>query len=158
MARRRARRFLAPRGRQGDGLGYLAVPDRECPGPAGVEQHLEVVDLVAARTSIFDEPEAVGPAIVDAYSELARTYDLARHRAEVGELREVRAGLSVGQRIADARHRAKVRHVDVRSELRAVEWLVDRAGRGGRVVPQVALQRLVRVEELLDTRADLEAA
>ena len=153
-----ARKFLAPAARQGDGRGYLNQPQRPIPEHADAIKLAEDADLVAARAAMCDEPEAVGPAVVDAFTDLARTYDRIRHHADVERARADRETLPVDARIRDAKRRAKLRHADISGEMHAVEKIVERATRGGRPVPPAALDRLRRIEARLDYRHDLEDA
>lgn len=97
-------RFLAPAARVGDGHGYVDRPE------------------MAMR----DEPECVGPAIVNAQTELAEKYNALRHAAWVAQAQEDRAKLSVPHRIADVRRRAKARHIDMAHELHVTLKMYER--------------------------------
>ena len=155
MARKPASRFLAPQGRAGNGHGYLNQPIRPLPE---VADHPDLVAKIANATHHCDEPEAPGPAIVDAITDLARTYDRIRYTAEIEAAQQSRRLLTIEQRMADAQRRAKRRHADISGEMHAIKAMLARARSGGRTDPPAAHERLERIEARLDYRHDLADA
>lgn len=152
MPRPPSRRFLAHGA--GNGHGYRTQPQRDIPE---VADDPETIARIREATSIGDEPEAPGPAIVDAYTDLARTYDRARHAAEVEARQQTRRLLDAEKRLAEAKRQAKLRHIDVSREVHVVKNMLDRARKGGRAEPEAAIHRLERIEARLDHRPDLAA-
>lgn len=146
------RRFLAPGGRVGDGHGYLAEPERELDATSEPDPP-DVVARIRDATCMVDEPECIGPAIVDAYSESARFFDSARHSLEVEQLREIRRQLSMEQRIAEIRRRAKLQHVNVSTELHALGKMLERARQKGKPDPPAAGRKVEALEGRLDRAA-----
>jgi hypothetical protein len=104
------------------------------------------------------EPECVGPAIVDAYGELARSFDALRHAADVEAAQQSRRLLDAEQRVTAAQARAKQRHMDMSGEFHAIGQMLKRAKDGGRREPNAAIRRLERVEAKLDGEPDKWAA
>lgn len=141
----RSRRFLAPQARSGDGKGYLGRPDRPYPP---VADEAETAARIAEARAICDEPEAIGPAIVDAYAELGRTFDELRRKAQIEQARIARTLLTVEARIRDAQRRAKIQRMDVTSEL----WLIRKMLiRGNETAALVRVERLeARLDGVLD--------
>lgn len=158
MPRKPASRFLAPQARAGNGRGYLSQPGRPLPDTPEHPDHPDLVAKIAGATCHCDEPEAVGPAIVDAFTDLARTYDRIRHTAEIENLQQARRLLSMEQRMADVQRRAKRRHADVSGEMHAIKCMLERARKGGRDEPSAAFERIERIEARLDYRHDLADA
>ena len=152
MTRKPSRRFLAHG--QGNGHGYHTQPIRECPI---VADDPEVVDRIREAVSLDDEPEAPSGAIVDAYRDLARTYDIARHSAEVEARQQVRKLLTSEDRLREVQRQAKLRHIDVSGEVHTVKRMLERARKGGRQDPPAAVERIERIEARLDYRPDLAA-
>jgi hypothetical protein len=172
-SRRPRRRFLAL---SSDAL-YTSEPVRRLESTM-IPDPPEVVELIAAAVSLKDEPECVSDAILDTYGRDAAYFRSVRHAAEVEGLREQRAGMSHERRVLDAEARAKVQHrSDVRGDLLALGKALERARRsaGLRLVEGVdgfargetvgtvslsgaALERLERVEAMLDRAPELKAA
>lgn len=157
MPRQPARKFLAPGGRSGNGHGFYTQPQRPLPHGADTPELALEAGRVADRTHLCDEPEFPGSAIVDAYGELARTYDMVRRAREREERQEARALLTAEQRLKDAQHRAKRQHVNLTGEFHKVRSMLDRAKRGGHKEPQSALHHLEKIESTLDGPADIAA-
>lgn len=145
MARGPRPRFLALG--QGNGHGYVSTPLRELPL---VADEPETVELIAACTSIRDEPEAIGPAILDDYAAVNRRLHTQQHVRDVLEARDRRPGLPPEARVLDLRRRARCAHVDLSHELHLIGRDLDRARLAGRMPPKRALDRLERLEALLD--------
>lgn len=168
-----ARRFLAPRGRAGDGRGYLARPLREVEPSVTWETEPDVVARIAEATSMSDEPECVSGAISDRWGEDARHHERVRHSDIVAKAQETRRLLSLEDRLRDAKARAKAQHRrDLRGEFLAVEKLLERARRAAPATlmvrhdgflvaaiqtdhdPPAAVARIARIEERLDRVPD----
>lgn len=150
-----SRRFLTPGARAGStGHGYNTQPQRPLPQ---VADEPEITDRIRDAANMCDEPEAISAAIVDAYADLARTYDRIRHEAEVERMNVIRQALDLEQRMAEAHRRAKRQHINVSHEMRIVQQLVERAQRGNRTTPPEAIRRIERIEAKLDYRPDLAA-
>ena len=161
MPRTPARRFLAPQARQGNGHGYVSQPHRPLPEAslhADTDVLREEAALVHTRTRMCDEPESPGPAIVDAITDLARTYDRLRYLADLEQRAGIRKQLTIEQRMADAQRRAKQRHADISGELHVIRQMLKRARDGGRKDPPAVHERLARIEARLDYRHDLADA
>jgi hypothetical protein len=159
MPRKPASRFIAPQARAGNGHGYLNQPMRPLPDaidPIHNPDDAELLETIASATRHCDEPEAIGPAIVDAITELARTYDRIRYSVEVETAQQARRLLTMEQRMADVQRRAKLRHADVSGEMHVIKAMLERARKGGRVDPSAATERIERIEARLDYRHDLE--
>lgn len=127
--------FLAPMGRPGDAinqdrdrLGYVTKP----------------------QLAMRDEPECVGPAIVNGYAELADFQHTLRHKASVEAARQARPLLEAEDRIRDAERRAKHAHRNLSHEFHLLRLMLDRAERGGRRTPESAIRKLARIEATLD--------
>lgn len=151
--------FLAPQARQGDGSGYLNEPLRR-KLPEGLDE-FELADHAArAReaTRPEDEPECVGPAIVDGYAELADFQHTLRHKASVEAARQARPLLDAEDRIRDAERRAKHAHRNLSHEFHLLRLMLERAERGGRQTPESAIRKLERIEATLDGVSLKEAA
>lgn len=151
MARTRrtpARRFLAAGARGGNGHGYLSQPQRQLGKTA---DPTEVVERIATATSLCDEPEAVGPAVIDAQADLARHYNQLRRAAEIQRARETRRDLTLQDRMADAQRRAKDQRIDVSRDLLTIRKMLARHT----VIPAAALTRMEAVEARLDGPIEL---
>lgn len=119
----------------------------------GTEHHVDPPETrkrIHEASALCDEPEKVGPAILDAYGESARYYETLRHQAQVQAAQEARKQLTPEQRLAGVLERAKRQHTDVASETRLIGRLLERAARGGRRAPQTAIDKLTRLEAKLD--------
>jgi hypothetical protein len=102
--RRPPGRFLAPKAR-GDELGY--VHD--------------------ARLGMRDEPEAIGPAILDSYAEGNEFRFAQQHTADVLAARVLRPLLRAEDRLRDAERRAKQsKRRDLSGEFLALRGMLER--------------------------------
>lgn len=153
----RGRRFLAPTGSGGNGA-YVTQPLRgvsEVQAGASeaaaraVEVPRDVVERVAAATTLYDEPESIGDAVAS-YTEVAHRIDSLRRAAEIEDMRERRKALRLEHRLEDARQRAKRRHVNVRNDLFVISRMLERARRAGNGEPAAAVKRMEAVEARLD--------
>ena len=164
-----ARRFLAP---SSDAI-YSSTPARRLESTSLADPDV-VVELVAAAVSLRDEPECVSDAILATYGKDALYFQSVRHARTVEAARETRQGAPHPLRVRDAGDRARRQHrTDLRGELLALGKALDRATRAHalRVVtdvdgftrsedrpvrlPAAALERLERVEALLDRAPDI---
>jgi hypothetical protein len=128
--RRPPGRFLAPKAR-GDEHGYVAD----------------------SRLGMRDEPEAIGPAILDGYAEGNAFRFAQQHAADVLAAQTLRPLLRAEDRLRDAERRAKQsKRRDLKGEFAALRGMLDREQRRGvEPRPQSALLvRLERVEATLD--------
>ena len=142
------RMFLAPRAAAGDGHGYRYGPTRK---PRLHEQESpETLEKIRDAASINDEPECVGPAILDGYQESARFYESLRHLRDVEQAQQTRKLLTAEQRIKDAQARAKRTQTDFSHEFHICRKMIDRAKAGGRKEPPAAIRVLEKVEAALD--------
>jgi hypothetical protein len=143
-----ARRFLAPQARAGNGHGYLAQPDREYPL---APDEPDTVARIGEARAMCDEPEAPSTAWVDAESELAAERNRVRLLRQAEMAQQARATVTMENRMADARRRAKLKHVDISHEMHLLEKMLGRN-------PGTAVDRLVKLEARLDGVADLGRA
>lgn len=97
-----------------------------------------------------DEPECVGPAILDGYAESARFYESLQHLRDVEAAQQSRKLLTAEQRLLDAQARAKRTQTDFSHEFHICRNMIDRAKRGGRKEPPAAVRVLEKVEAALD--------
>lgn len=144
-------RFIAPQARQGDGAGYLNEPIRRNL-PEGLDE-FELADHAARvkeATRPEDEPECIGPAIVDGYAELAEFQHSLRHQQAVEAARQTRPLLEAEDRIRDAERRAKQSHRNLSGEFHVMRQMLQRAQKGGRKAPAGLIGRLERMEATLD--------
>jgi hypothetical protein len=152
MARAHARRFMLPgAGKGSTSLGYTGQPIRELPL---VADEPAVVERIAEACSMRDEPEAPSEAWLDAAADLAFMRNQQARLADIAQAQGMRPLLSLEQRMMDAQRRAKLQHVDCRSEFTAVRRMLEAARleserRGARTV-RAAERRLERVEVRLD--------
>jgi hypothetical protein len=120
--------FLAPRARPGNGHGYVNV----------------------AIMGMRDEPECVGPAVLDSYAEVNARI-LTQHLVlEVAQAQERRPALSPQNRLDTIHQRAKHAHVDLSHPIHLVQKAIDKARLREQPVAAVALVRLEGLEALLD--------
>lgn len=101
--------------------------------------------------ALREEPECIGPAIVDAYAELGKTFDELRRIAQIEEARVLRQALSLENRMLDARRRAKLQHIDLSHEMHIMDKMLGR-GKDAAVV-----ERLEILEARLDHAPDVAA-
>ena len=126
----------------------------------GVMAHVDTEatrERIAAAVQLCDEPEKIGPAIIS-YAETNKIYDSLRHRKAVEEARLLRKELTPDQRLEIAEKRAHEQRVDIAQDVFMIRKALERAQRGGRKVPMVALVRLEKVEARLDGVTDLPRA
>ena len=103
--------------------------------------------------SVRDEPECIGPAIVDGYAEIAAFHRSHQHTLDVMAMRQMRPLLRAEDRLKDAERRAKqARRRDLKGEFVALRGMLSRFQRGGEEPKpgSSVLNRLERVEAKLD--------
>jgi hypothetical protein len=133
-------RFLMPGGGQGpEHLGYSHEPLRRLQPDTD-----ETKDRIAAATDLRDEPEAPSDDWVASEVELAKKHDDLRRLHQVELARVVRSNLSLENRIADCRRRAKDQHVNVSTEL----YLIEKMGQRGN--QRNVTTRIEKLEARLD--------
>jgi hypothetical protein len=102
------------------------------------------------RLAMRDEPEAIGPAIVDGYAEVAAFHRSQQHAKDVAAMQTLRPLLKAEDRLKDIHRRAKHSHVDLSHEIHIMERDLKRAREKGKDAPKRTLERLGKVESLLD--------
>lgn len=100
--------------------------------------------------SVRDEPECVGPAILESYRESARFYESLQHQKAVELARLTRPLLATEDRLRDLDRRAKAARCDLSHELHIMRRDLDRARAGNRREPRRVHDRLERLEHLMD--------
>lgn len=147
-------RFLAPQARQGDGSGYLNQPIRR-DLPEGLDK-FELADhanRTREATRPEDEPECIGPAILDSYIESNKFRYSQQHTADVLAMQQIRPLLRAEDRLKDAERRARQsRRRDLKGEFMALRGMLARFQRGGEEPKpgSSVLRRLEGVEAKLD--------
>jgi hypothetical protein len=139
--RRHPGRFLAPNGRT------RTKPLRELPT---VADEPEQVDRIREARTFADEPEGLGPAILETYAQVNRRILTQQHVLEVAEAQERRPELTPQHRLDDVHRRAKHAHVDLSHEIHLVGKAIERARLRDQPVNPRAIERLTRLEALLD--------
>lgn len=143
--RRHPGRFLAPNGRT------RTKPLREVPSlGAHPEDVRREAEQVASHTSHRDEPEGLGPAILATYAQVNRRILTQQHVLEVAEAQERRPELTPQHRLDDVHRRAKHAHVDLSHPIHLVQKAIDKARLRDQPVNPRALERIERLEALLD--------
>lgn len=99
---------------------------------------------------VFGEPECIGPAIVDGYAEVALFHRTLQHARDVEAAQVLRPTLAAEDRLKDIRRRAKHSSVDLSHELHILEREIRKAQMRGQDVPVRVLERLEKLEGLLD--------
>lgn len=138
-------RFLAAG--QGNGSGYTSTPLRELPL---VADEPDVVERISEATDIRDEPECIGPAIVDGYAEVAQFQHSQQHQADVLAAQQVRPLLKAEDRLRDIKRRAKGAHVDLSHEMHIMRRDIEKARLRNQPEPERVRNRLTGLEGLLD--------
>jgi hypothetical protein len=108
--------------------------------------------------AVRDEPECIGPAILNSYADVNRRIWTQQHVIDVAEAQERRPQLAPVHRLEDVRRRAKDAHVDLSHEIHLVQLAVDKARFRAQPVSLSALTRLEGLEALLDGVALRDAA
>jgi hypothetical protein len=100
--------------------------------------------------AVRDEPECVGPAILDSYAESAAFRYTQQHALDVARAQVTRQQLSADDRVRDIQRRARYAHVDMSHEVHLMQRDIDRAKVGNRKPPKRVVERLEGLESLLD--------
>lgn len=100
--------------------------------------------------AVHNEPECVGPAILDGYAEAADFHRSQQHARHVAAMQAVRPLLTADDRVRDIQRRARHAHVDLTHEVHLMRRDIDRAKAGNRKTPKRVLERLEGLEGLLD--------
>jgi hypothetical protein len=138
--RRPPGRFLGP-----NGIRY--TPMRDLPI---VQDEQDLVDRIQAATSIRDEPECIGPAILKSYAEVNARICTQQHVLDVAAAQQTRPELKAEDRLRDIHRRAKYAHVDLSHEIGIMERDLEKARRRGADPKPHTLTRLERLESTLD--------
>lgn len=154
MPRKRthAPRFLAPGASAGDGKGYRHAPPRRLDKGAPADPPA-VVERVRAAASLRDEPEAIGPAILDPQGDDAAYLDRLRRDAELQAAILARRALASEDRLREIMRRAKLKRVDVRKEVYVMEAMLERSRRAGQGAPVKLVGHFERAEKRIDEAA-----
>lgn len=100
--------------------------------------------------AVFGEPECIGPAILDSYAESNAFRFAQQHAVDVAAAQGLRPQLAAEDRLKDIHRRAKYAHVDLSHEIHIMGRDLEKARKRGREAPVHTLERLERVEGLLD--------
>jgi hypothetical protein len=146
--------FLAPQARQGDGSGYLNQPiRRELPEGLDRFELADHANRVREATRAEDEPECIGPAILNSYAESNQFRYSQQHAADVLAARQMRPLLRAEDRLRDAERRAKyAKRRDLKGEFLALKGMLARYTRNDDEPKpgSSVLRRLEGVEAKLD--------
>jgi hypothetical protein len=134
------RRFLSP-------TGVRSTPMRELPIAA---DEPEMIDRIKAATSIRDEPEVIGPAILNSYAESNAFKHTQQHMADVLAAQQIRPAIEAEDRLKDIHRRAKHARVDLSHEIGIMRRDLDKARQRGAQPKPHTLHRLTNIEGLLD--------
>jgi hypothetical protein len=154
--RRPAGRFLSPSA--SNPRAYRNRPLRELPILADDEDRRREVERVRATTSIRDEPESVGPAILGDWEEVRQLHRSQQHAIEVAAMRQARPMLALEDRVRDIQRRARQSGYDLRRETALMRRDIERAKAGNRHPPARVEKRCEGLEALLDGVVQREAA
>lgn len=138
--RRLPGRFLGP-----TGLRYKPLRDLPI-----VQDEQDLIDRIKDATSIRDEPECIGPAILGSYAEVNARIFTQQHVLDVAAAQQIRPELKAEDRIKDIHRRARYARVDLSHEIQIMERDLEKARRRGAEPKPHTLQRLTAVEGLLD--------
>lgn len=135
-----ARRFLAAQARAGNGHGYLSQPEREYPLAADPP---DVVERIASRTSMCDEPEALDAQDYKMHvDQRAKEHAEQQRKFETRQREQARRLMDFEQRLVTAQTEARMRRIDVTREVRLLRNM-QQAGKQVRHLEQrlFALER-----------------
>lgn len=138
--RQPAGRFLGP-------IGVRYKPMRDLPI---VRDEQDLIDRIKDATSIRDEPEMIGPAILNSYAESNAFKHSQQHQADVLNAQQIRPQLKAEDRIRDIQRRAKHAHIDLTHEISIMERDLRKARERGHEPKQHTLDRIWRLESTLD--------
>ena len=100
--------------------------------------------------AVFGEPECIGPAILDSYAESNAFRFAQQHAVDVAAAQHLRPMLRAEDRLLDLRRRAKYAKVDMSHETHLMERDLVKARGRGQEAPVRVLERLEKLEGLLD--------
>ncbi len=120
--------YTEPADDKADDLGYTGTPFR----------------------ALDREPECVGPAILESYAQINARIYTQQHALEVAAAQQRRPELTPQNRHDDLHRRAKHAHVDLSHELHLVQRAIDKARMRDQPVSPAVLDRLERLEALMD--------
>lgn len=100
--------------------------------------------------AVFGEPECIGPAILDSYAESNAFRFSQQHAVDVAAAQSLRPQLAAEDRLRDIHRRAKHAHVDLSHEIHIMNRDLEKSRKRGQGAPVHTLERLERVEGLLD--------
>jgi hypothetical protein len=135
-----AGRFLGP-------TGIRYSPLRDLPI---IADEKELVDRIRDAATLRDEPEMIGPAILDSYAESNAFKHTQQHQADVLAAQQIRPALKAEDRLKDIYRRAKHARVDLSHEIGIMERDLDKARKRGDEPKVHTLHRLTNLEGLLD--------
>jgi hypothetical protein len=138
----------------GNGHGYTTRPLRglpsDIPGLVDDDQLRDQADRVRDAVSIRDEPESIGPAIVDGYASIANFHRSQQHALDVAAAQNVRPLLKAEDRLKDIRRRARHSHMDLSHETHLLERDLEKYRRRGQQPPQRVFGSLEKLESWID--------
>ena len=115
------RRFLAPQGRSGNGLGYLSQPGREYPQAPDPP---DVVARIAEARAMCDEPEALDRQDYELHiDQRAKEHAEQQRKFETARREQARRLMDFEQRLTTAHQEARRRCIDVTSEIRLLRHM-----------------------------------
>jgi hypothetical protein len=132
--------FLSP-------TGLRRTPMRKMPAVADEQ---DTVERIRDATTLRDEPECIGPAILADYAQAALLHQSQQHALDVANMLEIRPTLEPEKRLEDIRRRARHSNVDLSRETMIMGAEITRARTGNRHIPGRVLRRMENVEALLD--------
>jgi hypothetical protein len=100
--------------------------------------------------AVRDEPECIGPAILESYVEVNRRLFTQQHAIDVAKAQQLRPLLDADDRVRDIQRRAKYAHVNLSHEVHIMRRDLERAKAGNRKPPARVIERCERLEGLLD--------
>lgn len=141
--RQPAGRFLGP-------TGIRYKPLRDLPV---VRDEQDLVDRIRDAATLRDEPEMIGPAILDSYAESNAFRFTQQHQADVLAAQALRPTLKAEDRIRDIERRAKHARIDLSHELDIMNRDLTKARARGQDPKPHTLARVERLEATLDSMA-----
>jgi hypothetical protein len=101
--------------------------------------------------SVRDEPECIGPAILNSYADVNRRIFTQQHVLDVAQAQERRPELTPQNRVDDLRRRAKDgRYQDLTRPLHVIQKELDKARFRGQPAGARTVAKIEAIEALLD--------
>lgn len=117
------RRFLAPKARAGNGMGYISQPLRPLESKTTADEP-HIVERIASATSLCDEPEALTADEWKAHiDKRAISAEEQRRKFESAARDRERRLMDFEQRLTTAHAEARRRCIDVSSEVRLLKHM-----------------------------------